>query len=54
MTALDELRAKAEHLIIRAKASAAASKRLLQRLRSMHGTAADQLQEVEAPGLVPE
>lgn len=54
MTTRDELRARAQHLVTRAKASAASCKRLLELLRSMHSRAVQELDEAEAPRLAPE
>ena len=54
MTNRDELRAQAEQLRARAKASAVCCKALLQRLRVTHETAREQIHDSEAPRLAPE
>lgn len=54
MTNRDELKAKAEQLRLRAKASAACFNSLLHRLRSMRESAIEQIHESEAPRLAPE
>jgi hypothetical protein len=54
MTNRDELKAQAEQLRARAKASAVCFKSLLHRLRSMQETAIEQIHESEAPRLAPE
>ena len=53
MTSRDELKAKAEQLLLRARASAASCKGLLHRVRSLQGTV-EPIQETEAPRLAPE